>query len=108
MLASPASPVATSTSLQLCPRDSKQAELQLEIERLPVVLGRNHMSTIQVADPWVSRRHCEIARVGDDIYVRDLDSRHGTFVNDLPVIEKCLDDGDSLCIGLTVYTVSFQ
>jgi len=47
----------------------------------------------------VSRQHCELLRVGDDVVVRDL-SRYGTFVNGERVVDSArLAAGDRLRLG---------
>ena len=54
-------------------------------------------------DPAVSRSHAELARVGGDWYVEDLDSENGTFVNGSRVGRRRLGDGDQIRIGDTVF-----
>ncbi|MGI6415562.1 MAG: FHA domain-containing protein [Thermoguttaceae bacterium] len=57
------------------------------LDKLPAVLGRSSSSQILVADQWVSRRHCELNEVDGVLVVRDLGSRHGTYVNGMRVSE---------------------
>ena len=49
----------------------------------------------------MSRHHCVVRRRGGRFRVHDLDSRHGTFVNDLPVREHRLEHSDVLTVGET-------
>jgi len=49
------------------------------------IMGRGKGSDIQVDDANVSRHHAQITVEGDQIYVADLQSRNGTFVNDEPI-----------------------
>jgi pSer/pThr/pTyr-binding forkhead associated (FHA) protein len=56
----------------------------------PLTLGRQDTCELRIRDRAVSRQHCAIALEGDRFVVRDLDSRHGTFVNGLPVRERAL------------------
>ena len=70
-----------------------------------LVLGRDVPDggkNIQVLDQGVSRRHAEIFRIGEMFFIRDLESRNGTFVNDEPVSEAVLRIGDQIRIGNTV------
>jgi serine phosphatase RsbU (regulator of sigma subunit) len=46
----------------------------------PLVLGRDTSRPFYLADPEVSRSHCEVRLEGDDVVVRDLGSTNGTFV----------------------------
>lgn len=66
------------------------------------VIGRISGSEIEIEDPGASRRHAEIRRQGDEFVVVDLGSTNGTLVNDTPVSEATLEDGDRITIGRTV------
>lgn len=67
-----------------------------------VILGRGP-GTIQVEDKAASRRHAEIFRVGELCFIRDLESKNGTYLNDAKVQEEILKSGDRIRIGSTVY-----
>jgi HD-GYP domain-containing protein (c-di-GMP phosphodiesterase class II) len=73
-----------------------------EIGDAPLIFGRDDRAEIQILDQGVSRRHAELFRVGEMHFVRDLESRNGTFVNEERVREELLRDGDELRIGSTV------
>jgi hypothetical protein len=73
---------------------------QLNTDR--AVIGRLEGSEVQIQDPGASRRHAEIRRQGPDFMVVDLGSTNGTLVNDQPVAEAILEDGDRITIGRTV------
>jgi hypothetical protein len=60
------------------------ARLVAFVGRMPAVLGRTGADVV-VRGASVSRRHAEIAPVGGDLVVRDLDSRNGTLVRGLPI-----------------------
>jgi len=49
------------------------------------VLGKDAHADIAFDNPYVSRRHAEIAFSGDAYSIRDLGSKNGTFVNGRPV-----------------------
>jgi len=66
------------------------------------VIGRLHGSEVEIEDPGASRRHAEIRKDGDRFLVVDLGSTNGTLVNDSPVSEQTLEDGDRITIGRTV------
>src|SRR5690242_7794532 len=48
-------------------------------------IGRDPSADIQVDDANASRRHAQITFEGDQVFVEDLGSRNGTFVNDAPL-----------------------
>ncbi len=67
-----------------------------------ITLGRDVDSTIQILDKGASRNHAEIFMIGEMCFIRDLESRNGTFVNDERVDEELLREGDRIQIGSTV------
>jgi hypothetical protein len=75
-------------------------EFALDRDRL--VIGRLAGSEIEIQDSGASRRHAEIRRQGGDFVIVDLGSTNGTLVNESPVSEQRLEDGDRITIGRTV------
>ena len=92
-------PSATGPSARLILQGSNE-EWTLEGER--AVIGRIAGSEIEIQDPGASRRHAEIRRDGEDYLVVDLGSTNGTLLNDAPVSESTLEDGDRITIGRTI------
>jgi diguanylate cyclase (GGDEF)-like protein len=68
-----------------------------------LVVGRGEDCTIQIQDHSVSRRHARIEHAQDGFYVHDLQSTNGTFVNDRPVADALLHDGDYLRVGNCIF-----
>jgi transcriptional regulator with GAF, ATPase, and Fis domain len=68
-----------------------------------ISIGRDDLNDICVDSRSVSRRHCVIERRGSELVIRDLDSRNGTFVNDVPVKERTLRRGDQISVGDSVF-----
>lgn len=52
-----------------------------EISPDGVVLGRSNASDVQLKDPMVSRRHAKVFTEADTVFVEDLGSNNGTFVD---------------------------
>ena len=67
-----------------------------------VTLGRLPESDVVVADPGASRQHARITNANAEFVLADLGSTNGTLVNDQPVREQALADGDRITIGETV------
>ncbi|MEW6358538.1 MAG: SpoIIE family protein phosphatase [Planctomycetota bacterium] len=65
--------------------------------------GRSPDNDIQLLDTQVSRRHCRIVRTAQGYTLADLDSNNGTEVNDRPIKEHALKDGDLIRVGGTVF-----
>ena len=74
-----------------------------EVGEAPLLIGRDDRAEIQVLDQGVSRRLAEIFRMGEMFFIRDLDSRNGTFVNEERINEELLRDGDEVRIGSTIF-----
>ena len=61
--------------------------------------GRAADCDVHLFDSTVSRLHAEIRRHASGLCIRDLNSRNGTFVNGIHVIESPFQTGDSLRLG---------
>ena len=63
-------------------------------------IGRAWQNDLVLGDPWLSRRHAEVRREGDDYYLLDLESINGTLVNGVRILQKViLYDGDVITLG---------
>jgi two-component system, NtrC family, sensor kinase len=69
-----------------------------------LAIGREASNTIQLHDTEVSRRHAELRRDGDSgqVFLTDLGSSNGTFVNSQRVQRHVLKSGDRVQIGRTL------
>ncbi|MBC8133712.1 MAG: GGDEF domain-containing protein [Deltaproteobacteria bacterium] len=68
-----------------------------------VVVGRSSKCEIQIDQESISRNHSKIVNTGKTLLVRDLGSTNGTYVNDEPIEEHVLRDGDLIKIGRTIF-----
>jgi len=64
-----------------------------------ITIGREGTNGISVADPSVSRKHCQIIGADGRFRMRDLESRNGTLVNGTAVAEHWLRHGDMIAAG---------
>ena len=65
------------------------------------VLGTHESCDVVLGDRTVSRFHCEITVREGRARVRDLDSKNGTLVDGVSVLESFLHDGARLTLGQT-------
>jgi two-component system cell cycle response regulator len=72
---------------------------RITLEQRDLVLGRSSGVDVQLDIDNVSRNHASIVRSAHGWILRDLDSTNGTFVNELPIRERLLRDGDQIRIG---------
>jgi adenylate cyclase len=68
-------------------------------EDAPMLIGRALGCDLPLAHATVSRRHAEVVSNGDEVWVRDLGSSNGTFVNGARVTEANLALGDKVDFG---------
>ncbi|MBI2214577.1 MAG: diguanylate cyclase [Acidobacteria bacterium] len=66
-------------------------------------IGRSDDSEIRIDDDAASRSHARVVVSGRRATLVDLDSTNGTFVNETPVREIELRDGDLVQIGDTIF-----
>jgi diguanylate cyclase (GGDEF)-like protein len=75
------------------------------LDKEVVTLGRGRENDIVLPSDCVSRRHARLERRDEAVFVVDLASTNGTFINDerKPVRERRLARGDQLKIGDTIF-----
>jgi pSer/pThr/pTyr-binding forkhead associated (FHA) protein len=78
----------------------------LDVGLSPFSVGRHPQCHFRPACPMVSRHHCTILHQDGKLFVRDLFSRNGTFVNGQRVTDETeLRPGDQLLIGSVLLAV---
>ena len=73
-----------------------------------VLLGSAPGSGIVVGDPTISRLHAELEAKQDGLWVRDLGSRNGTFVDGLQVLGARVPDRGKIRLGSTELVVDYN
>lgn len=88
-------------------RDSDKSRV-FDVSVPQFVIGRGEGCQLRPNSDAVSRRHCAILLQDDKVVVRDMGSRNGTCVNDLPIgkKEETLVTGDKLQIGPLKFEVT--
>jgi serine/threonine protein kinase len=72
------------------------------------VLGRSSTCDIIVRAADVSKQHCQILVEPDRVVVEDLGSANGTYVNDRPIQQARLRDGDRLRVADHEFDVQLE
>jgi two-component system, cell cycle response regulator len=105
-IADPADPAA------LAPDERERAYLivlaghsvgeMFKLPTAPAVIGRGPRCEVPVHDEGVSRAHARIVPADDEVWVEDLGSRNGTYINGARVRGRArLADGDKIQVGRT-------
>jgi pSer/pThr/pTyr-binding forkhead associated (FHA) protein len=85
--------------------DVKTTEIKL---RLPAIIGRGKGSTITLLQPLVSRQHCELFETNGKLWVRDLGSLNGTYVNNEKVTESEIPPNELLTVGTVTFRAVYE
>jgi two-component system cell cycle response regulator len=71
------------------------------IEGDEVILGRATNATVRLEDDGISRNHARVVMRGEDLWIEDMGSQNGTFINGEKVSRQQLKDGDKIQVGAT-------
>ena len=75
-------------------------EWMVAVKPLPFIIGRDEDCELKLTAKRISRRHSEIRESGDHLWIRDLESTNGTFVNHKKIEQaELLESGDIISIG---------
>ena len=75
---------------------------RIDIGIEPLIIGRSPECQFQIMERSVSRQHARIWQEPTGYRIKDLDSTNKTLLNDQPIIEAELKDGDHVVIGSCV------
>jgi len=73
------------------------------VDRDLITIGRDPANTIQVDQENVSRQHAKLERISPSVFIEDLGSTNGTYLNDLAIKRERLRHGDLIKIGGVVF-----
>jgi signal transduction histidine kinase len=80
-------------------KPGQPGERSFEIGAEPLLVGRAEEHPVAIPDKSLSRNHARIERTGDAVFIVDLGSKNGTFVNGAPVTRAELHHGDRVVLG---------
>src|SRR5207247_1421248 len=70
------------------------------------VVGRSSTADIQLLDARASREHCRLQVEEGRVWIEDLGSQNGTFVNGQPVSGRiALAPGDEIAVGDSLFVL---
>jgi signal transduction histidine kinase len=79
-------------------REGKKTQ-EMATEKDSVVIGRDASCDLVLDDRTVSRRHASVDISGNAVFVEDLDSRNGTFIEGRRITKHKLSGDDVIAIG---------
>jgi len=82
---------------------------QFEVTTAGLCIGREPSNEIVVADGGVSRQHARVLLHNGTVWVQDVGSRNGVFVNGARVPDhKQVKPGDKILVGQHLFVLSMQ
>jgi pSer/pThr/pTyr-binding forkhead associated (FHA) protein len=73
---------------------------EIGVAQFPFILGRHEGVDGLLPFAFVSRRHCQLTMENEQVFVQDLDSHNGTFVNGQRIAEpRAIKPGDRIDLG---------
>jgi serine/threonine protein kinase len=78
---------------------------RIPLAKAITVIGRSDECDLVLKRPDVSRRHCRIVRMADQVIVEDLGSSQGTRINGAAVARGGLNHGDRIEVAGQVFQV---
>ena len=79
--------------------------------RLPILVGRSEEAKFRIQQDSVSRRHCEFFTTDDAVFVRDLESTNGTFLDDEEIAARtatAVPSGTVVRVGGVAFRVEYE
>jgi pSer/pThr/pTyr-binding forkhead associated (FHA) protein len=95
--------------LRLLVVQGKPEGKEILIRTARFLIGRNPDCDIRPNSDLISRQHCEITQVGEEVRLKDMGSSNGTIVNGERISgEVVLNDGDLIQVGPLGFQVMLQ
>jgi len=93
----------TMSNLQLSIQTGTQAGQTFQLQNGSQTIGRAPTNSIVIAESTISKQHAEITVQPEGVWIQDLGSSNGTFVNGKPISQSTwLKPGDTLQFGTSV------
>jgi len=77
-------------------------EFRLPDEEAQYFIGKDESCTIKLSDPSIEKFHASLRIKEGKIFITDLDTNTGTFVNDKRILREEIKDGDLIKVGETI------
>ena len=79
-------------------------EISLEVHK-SIVIGRGETANIKVADGLMSSNHCKLTFTPNKLELTDLESKNGTYLNELRAWKSDIFIGDVITFGASKITI---
>jgi len=86
-------------SYKIVIRSDNRIQGEFLIRKKRINIGRHRDNDLRIDDPLLSRQHAQIIQQGRTVYLRDLNSTNGTYVNSKRVDIAPLEEGTVIKVG---------
>jgi DNA-binding NtrC family response regulator len=86
-------------SVRVAVTSERGSPIEAALGFAPIVVGTSPECDLVVSDARVSRRHCELRLTPRGIVLRDLGSKNGTFLGEVPIVEIILPVDVTVTMG---------
>ncbi|HEX2055654.1 MAG TPA: FHA domain-containing protein [Nitrospiraceae bacterium] len=93
-------PHAGKTCPRLIVKSPQGTAEEIELAKPSFKIGRKTDNDLCLEDPAVSGYHAKVVKIQEVLFLEDLASTNGTFINDRKIDRKQLQDADVIKIGL--------
>lgn len=84
-------------------------KVTVSIDQHRFIVGRDEACNLKLMANFISRKHAEIRTRSGEIFVKDLKSKNGTFVNEKRIHQEVkLDNDDNIRFGSLKFKVLFK
>ena len=81
----------------------------IPVRPVPFLIGRDPKCHLRPASPIISKRHCAVLVRENQVFVQDLTSTNGTFINDRQIKgEVEVKNEDRLTVGPLIFAIQIQ
>ncbi|AKU91850.1 FHA domain-containing protein [Vulgatibacter incomptus] len=86
--------------MRLIIEDDTGRKYLVPLEQDELTIGRHEANHVRLTERNVSRRHCRFLRAGESVFVEDLQSSNGLWVNGSPILgRRQVSPGDRISVG---------
>ncbi len=85
-----------------------QAGQSFPLDKPQLIIGRSLQADIVIESSQVSKKHAQLNIKNQGVYLTDLNSRNGTFVNGVQVHQQIIKESDKITLHDVVITITKQ
>lgn len=100
--------ISEAPGFKLLHKGDSGKEMEFSVTNRPISVGRGEGNMILLSDPGVSMNHAKIMMRKNNVYVKDLESTNGVFVNGVIISAKrgqIVYPGDEIKIGTSLFAL---